>query len=142
MLKKFCLSLVLVTSVWGAPQPNVLKGQVKDWHATAQIERTLNGQKYVFALHPDSDDVFAGNLVDGSAGKTIAGALQRTSDGDAIADVPVARYKITARYLDSDNADPLLVRVRNQGEFGPQVVADFKVITTTVHHIEVEVKSP
>jgi len=236
MLKKLCLSLLLVTGVWGAPQPNVLKGQVKDsrgvplagvkvfadntllyntnaiavsdaagkysvsvarpagtWHATAQIERTLNGQKYVFPLHPDSDDVFAGNLgavrnfvwklqgerpegghyggkvigygvlsnpfyietgkveltlepqgnlVDGSVGKTISGALQRTPDGDAIVDVPVARYKITARYLDPENAGPLLVRLRNQGEFGPQVVADFKVITTTVHHIEVEVKSP
>ena len=236
MWKKLCLGLVVVGSVWSAPQPNVLKGQVKDargaplagakifadntllyntnaigvsdasgkysipvgrptgtWHASAQLERKFNGQKYVFSLHPDTDDVFAGNvgavrnfiwklqgerpgggyyggfvvaygeitnsfyietdkveltlepqgnLVDGSPGKTISSLLKRTPEGDAIPDVPVARYKISARYTGAEHSGPFLVRLRNQGDYTPHVVADFSVVMTAVHKIEVEVKSP
>ena len=235
-MKRMGLVFLLVGSVWGAPQPNVMKGQAKDargaalagvkvfarntlhyntnaiavtdaagkyttnvsrplgtWHASAQIERKLNGQKYTFYLHPDSDDAFAGNvgadrnfvwklqgekpegghyggyvvgygaldnpfyvemdkvqltlepvgnLVDGSPGQTISKLLTRTPDGDAIQDVPVARYKLTARYTDPEHAGNLLIRVRDKGNYASGVVADFEVVTTTVHHIQFEVKSP
>lgn len=84
-----------------------------------------------------------GPLPDGSAGLTIVAKPTPTGDGDAVTDVPVARYEITARYLDpAQGALPLLVRRCNAENYAPSVVADFKITMPTVQNIEVEVQSP
>ncbi len=84
-----------------------------------------------------------GPLPDGSSGKTIVGKVISTGDGDAVADLPVARYEISARYLDP-TAGPmsLVIRKRYDEQYAASVVADFKVIMPSVQNIEVEVKSP
>jgi hypothetical protein len=79
-----------------------------------------------------------GALPDGSTGKTIRATLSHTADGDAISDVPLARYKITAKLA----SQALQVRVRNQGQYLDSVTTDFYSILPTVHRIEIEVNRP
>jgi hypothetical protein len=84
-----------------------------------------------------------GPLPDGSAGQTIVGKVQPSGDGDAVPDVPVARYEISARYLDPAQGPlPLTIRKRHSEAWTPSVVADFKITMPTVQNIEVEVQSP
>jgi hypothetical protein len=67
-----------------------------------------------------------GPLVDGSVGKPVTAKLARTADGDAVRDVPVGRYAVTARYARPNRkSTPMRVRLRNDGEFADKVVADF-----------------
>ena len=79
-----------------------------------------------------------GALPDGSQGKIISATLVHTSDGDAVTDVPVARYKITAKLA----SEALNVRVRNQGQYVSSITTDFVSILPTVHRIEIEVNRP
>ncbi|PYI53821.1 hypothetical protein DLM86_14785 [Paenibacillus flagellatus] len=105
-------------------------------------------------FHPDNPDlpppsredveltlVPVGPLLDGSEGETIIAHGEDSGDGFGLQDVPFARYKIAARYAPQDGEPrAMLVRVRNKGEYAESVTADFQSITSSIHHIEVEVK--
>ena len=87
-----------------------------------------------------------GTLIDGGKGEPITAKLKSTGDGWAIPDVPVGRYKITARHA-PDNAKPapIQIRLRNKGKFADALTADFENPNGTglaIHRIEVEVKKP
>lgn len=65
-----------------------------------------------------------GTLIDGSTGKTIVSRLQR---GLYVEDVPIGKYKVTAKYL-ADNS-PLFVRMRLNGTYEKSVLASFENTT-------------
>jgi hypothetical protein len=76
-----------------------------------------------------------GPLVDGSAGAAI------TASGDAIQDVAVGRYTISARYLEPGKPPvPLLVRVRGAAGYAPTTTADFEQVSSSGQEIELEVR--
>jgi hypothetical protein len=67
-----------------------------------------------------------GLLLDGSSGQTITGMLTHTADGDGLINVPLGRYKITARYLVPGETPAVLeIKPRNSGEYGEGLTADF-----------------
>lgn len=64
-----------------------------------------------------------GPLVDGSAGQSFTATAP---DGLSIPDVPLGRYTVTARYTPPSEApSPLLIRVRDVGEYQSSTTADF-----------------
>jgi Carboxypeptidase regulatory-like domain len=68
-----------------------------------------------------------GLLLDGSDGQTITGMLTHTADGDGLTNVPLGRYKITARYLVPGETPVVLeIKPRNSGDYGDSVTADFE----------------
>jgi hypothetical protein len=68
-----------------------------------------------------------GLLLDGSTGKTIVGMLTHTADGDGLTNVPLGRYKITARYLVPGESPAVLeIKPRKSGEYGESLTADFE----------------
>jgi len=100
-------------------------------------EEIVRNEDVEFTLKP------IGPLIDGSEGQAVTRHVEVTGDGYAVSDLPVARYAIEARYAPAGKpARPLLVRVRSQGEYAPQVTADFEVKMTGIQFIEVEVKFP
>ena len=85
-------------------------------------------------LEPD------GELVDGSNGETITGRLENTPDGDAVTDVPVGRYKISATV----GSSPLGIRIRNSdAAYASSVTSDFDAPygSLPIYRIDVEVKA-
>lgn len=65
-------------------------------------------------------------MLDGTAGQVITGRLVATADGDAIRDVPIGRYTITAREARAGEPPrPLHVRLRNQGSYVPALTTGF-----------------
>ena len=86
-------------------------------------------------LEPD------GPLVDGSNGKAITKKLERTPEGDAIDDVPLGRYTISAKLP----SGPLVVRIRNGGgDYASSITADFDAPygSLPIYQIDVEMKQP
>jgi hypothetical protein len=87
-----------------------------------------------------------GALIDGSKGEPLTAKLKSTGDGWAIPDVPVGRYKITARHApEGEKPTPIQVRLRNTGKFADSLTADFDNPNGTglaIHRIDVEVKKP
>ena len=87
-----------------------------------------------------------GPLIDGSKGEPITAKLKSTGDGFAVPDVPVGRYKITARHAPEDaKPSPVQVRLRNTGKFADALTATFENPNGTglaIHPIEVDVKKP
>ncbi len=74
-----------------------------------------------------------GPLVDGSAGETIV------HQGDYLEDIPVGRYTVTARYL--PEGEPLLVRVRDTGDYAEEVTALIKKNQSSEVMLELQVLS-
>jgi hypothetical protein len=64
-----------------------------------------------------------GKLIDGSTGQKIVRRLEGGSIGDTD-DIPMGRYRITARHLSKGKA--VKVRVRNEGEYGDEVTTSFE----------------
>jgi hypothetical protein len=64
-----------------------------------------------------------GKLIDGSTGKKIVRRLEGGSIGNT-EDIPLGRYRITARHLSKGQA--VKVRVRNEGEYGDEVTSSFE----------------
>ncbi|RKH32288.1 carboxypeptidase-like regulatory domain-containing protein [Corallococcus sicarius] len=84
-----------------------------------------------------------GKLVDGSDGAPITKKLVRTPDGDAVEDVPVGRYTVTARYAQAGKAvRPMQVRIKDTGDYANSVTADFEVLVTTRHQILLNAQLP
>jgi Carboxypeptidase regulatory-like domain len=66
-------------------------------------------------------------LLDGSMGKTITGMLTSTADGDGLTNIPLGRYKITARYLVPGEAPALLeIKPRKSDDYADSLTADFE----------------
>jgi hypothetical protein len=66
-----------------------------------------------------------GPLVDGSQGQSITASLQDVGGGeDGVPNVPLGKYKITA--INKVTDQPLQVRLRNTGEYGPSITTVFK----------------
>lgn len=87
-----------------------------------------------------------GELIDGSKGEAVTKKLVSTGDGPAIKDVPVGRYKITAKNApEGAKAEALQIRLRNTGKFEASLTTDFATPhgpTMAINQIEVEVKKP
>jgi hypothetical protein len=82
-------------------------------------------------------------LVDGTTGRTITGKLVHTADGEAIRDVPVGRYKITARYVPvGETPLALNLRLRNVGDYQSTLTTDFKSDVLGIRQIAIEVSRP
>ncbi|PAP75052.1 hypothetical protein [Rubrivirga marina] len=81
-----------------------------------------------------------GPLVDGSAGATITRAAVHTGDGWAVADVPIGRYRISARHVPTDG--PMEIRRRNAGAYSSEVTLDFEAPfgALSIYWIEVETR--
>ena len=63
--------------------------------------------------------------------------------GEAIRDVPVGRYKVTARNaVPGETPVALNVRLRNVGEYQNSLIADFSSLLTTVQQMVLEVSRP
>ena len=135
-------------------------GGVRDfvWALTGDRPDGLGGYgEKVVAYAPLGDFTFeprdveltltpAGPLVNGSKGRALTGKLVHTPDGDAVKDVPLGRYTITARLAPAGKAaEPMRVRMRNKGEFAESVTADFDTPfgpDSRLHRLELEVKRP
>lgn len=64
-----------------------------------------------------------GPLVDGSAGRT----LMRFAKGNIISDVPLGKYKVTARYVPTDGPDVgMQLKARDADAWGTSVVITFR----------------
>ena len=84
-----------------------------------------------------------GPLADGSPGQTIVAKIVQTPDGDAVPDVPLARYAISGRYLDPERgALPLQIRKRNTESYATRAELDFEAQMAGVNRIEVDVRTP
>lgn len=80
-----------------------------------------------------------GALIDGSQGARISGFGRSTPDGQALTDVPIGRYSITARYAPPQHPSrPMLLRVRNTGDYVPALTTDFTELLETVYRIELD----
>jgi hypothetical protein len=69
-------------------------------------------------------------------GVAFTAAVKRTGDGNAVPDVPVDRYRISATY----NGRPLSIRLRNEGDFGPYVEPKFHKVASTLYDLSLEVR--
>ncbi len=84
-----------------------------------------------------------GRLVDGSDGAPITKKLVRTPDGDAVEDVPVGRYTVTARYVQAGKSPrPMQVCIKDTGDYADSVTADFEVLVTTRHQMLLNAQLP
>lgn len=98
------------------------------WLDTTKVELTLEP---------------VGPLADGSQGQPVVAQVVQTPDGDAVVDIPVARYTISGRYLDPEQgALPLQLRKRYTQQYSPKVELDFESQMPGVNFIEVEVRTP
>jgi hypothetical protein len=83
-------------------------------------------------------------IIDGSAGRTIVQHLRATADGDAVVDVPLGRYTITAREVPAGGAPRALqIRPRSTGAYAASLTTSFDAPYGTnldVQRIVVEVK--
>lgn len=66
------------------------------------------------------------------------GVVKRTGDGNAVPDIAVDRYRISATY----KGRPLRMRLRNEGDFGPYVEPPFHKIMTGLYDLSLEVQEP
>jgi hypothetical protein len=87
-----------------------------------------NMENVEITLTPD------GPLVDGSVGETIV------HQGAYAEDIPVGRYSVTARYL--PEGKPLLVRLRDTGDYAESVTALIKKNQWSEVMLELQVLSP
>jgi hypothetical protein len=75
-----------------------------------------------------------GPLIDGSTGETIV------HQGAYLEDIPVGRYRVTARYL--PEGEPLWVRLRDTGDYAESVTALIKKNQMSEIMLELQVISP
>lgn len=82
-------------------------------------------------LEPD------GAIIDGSAGKTIRAFLS----GSQIRDIPIGRYRVTARYLPEDGPpQPVLIAERRPTTYAPSMTADFERTNTLGNAMQFTIK--
>lgn len=82
-----------------------------------------------------------GPLVDGSRGETVSGKFVSTGDGDAVKDIPLGRYAISAKI----EGTPLGIRIRNsEAAYEDSLTSDFDAPygSLSIYNIEVELKLP
>ena len=80
-------------------------------------------------------------MLDGTAGRVITGRLTATAEGDAITDVPIGRYTVTAREVRAGEARrPLQLRWRNNGAYVAALTTGFKTLYLDVALIELQVR--
>lgn len=82
-----------------------------------------------------------GPLVDGSEGETVTGKFVSTGDGDAVQDIPLGRYTITAK----TGGAPLMLRLRNGGtSYETSITSDFDAPygSLPIYNLAVELSRP
>lgn len=82
-----------------------------------------------------------GPLVDGSEGETVTGKFVSTGDGDAVQDIPLGRYTISAK----TGGAPLMIRIRNGGtSYETSITSDFDAPygSLSIYNLEVELSRP
>jgi hypothetical protein len=102
----------------------------------------ISGEEIEFTLVPE------GKLVDGSTGQTIKAlatayfSMEGTAVGSGLNDVPMGRYRISARYIPKNGDAPqkLGIRLRYTEAYTDNVVINFEQIFNSLHLVEVETK--
>lgn len=102
----------------------------------------IRGEEIEFTLVPQ------GPLADGSTGQTLTGratgsfAMTGTTIGSGLNDVPMGRYRISARYVPANGgaARALGIRLRDTVTYTDNVVIDFEQWTESLKLVEVETK--
>ncbi len=102
----------------------------------------IRGEEIEFTLTPD------GPLVDGSAGQVITGfataqfSMEGTAVGSGLDDVPLGRYRVSARYIPQNEGTPkkLGIRLRDMGDYADEVTINFEEISVGLKLVEVETK--
>ena len=130
------------------------------WKLSGAIPGTTNGKYGAKVAYYDNSAIFIrgeeieftlvpqGPLVDGSTGQTITAratgsfAMTGTTIGSGLNDVPMGRYRISARYVPANGsaARPLGIRLRDTGTYTDNVVIDFEQWTESLRLVEVETK--
>ncbi|NIJ20839.1 hypothetical protein FHS95_002531 [Sphingomonas naasensis] len=64
--------------------------------------------------------------------------VKNTGDGNAVPDVPVDRYRISASW----KGRPLKIRMRNEGSYGPYVEPSFHKVMTGLYDLSLQVQDP
>ena len=80
-----------------------------------------------------------GPLADGSKGETVSGKFVSTPDGDAVQDIPLGRYTISAKL----EGVPLGLRIRNSGAaYDDSLTSDFDAPygSLPIYNLEVELE--
>ncbi|MFC4454262.1 carboxypeptidase-like regulatory domain-containing protein [Deinococcus sonorensis] len=78
-----------------------------------------------------------GPIIDGSAGKVIRGFLQ----GSQLRDIPIGRYRVTARYLPEAGApQTVLIGARNPSTYERSMTSDFRRSNTVGDVLEFTVR--
>lgn len=66
------------------------------------------------------------------------GVVKNTGDGNAVPDVPVDRYRISATY----QGRPLKIRLRNEGAYGLTIEPTFHKVMTGLYDLSLQVQDP
>ena len=131
-----------------------------NWKLSGAIPGTTNGKYGAKVAYYDNSSIFIrgeeieftlvpqGPLVDGSTGQTITAratgrfAMTGTTIGSGLDDVPMGRYRITARYVPANGSAPrvLGIRLRDNGTYTDNVLIDFEQWTESLRLVEVETK--
>lgn len=130
------------------------------WKLSGAIPGTTNGKYGAKVAYYDNSSIFIrgeeieftlvpqGPLADGSTGQTITAratgsfAMTGTAIGSGLDDVPMGRYRISARYVPANGgaARALGIRLRDTGSYTDNVVIDFEQWTESLRLVEVETK--
>ncbi|MFC4454259.1 hypothetical protein [Deinococcus sonorensis] len=101
------------------------------WMYGAVDEPGFDLSRVEVTLEPD------GPIIDGSAGKTIKAFLY----GSQIRDIPIGRYRVTARYLPEDGpAQPVLIAERRPTTYASSMTADFERTNTLGNAMQFTIK--
>ncbi|MFD0679386.1 MULTISPECIES: stalk domain-containing protein [unclassified Paenibacillus] len=83
-----------------------------------------------------------GPLLDGSAGQTITQQAGRIPGGLGVKELPIGRYKVTARWMpEGHNPKPMLLRINGTGKFVQTLEFEFEdPMEISIYQNEFEVK--
>jgi len=84
-----------------------------------------------------------GSSISGSSGKVIKKYGYNFPGGFGMNDVPIGKYKVTAKYAPSgEEHENMLVRIRNKGQFTDSIEFEFQELVPGIYQAEIEVKMP
>lgn len=99
---------------------------------------TYGGAVLANPVEPDFDTIIeakfveltlrpVGPLIDGSAGVVVTRGVRPSPDGTGVFDVPIGRYRVTARYLAAGRSPVAMpIRPEGAGPWSKEVVRDFE----------------
>lgn len=119
---------------------------------TLQAE-TVFGELYLYMALNDFTNGYVENHVEltltplgsttGGQGNTITQYGYTFPGGFGMNDIPVGKYKVTARYAPAgEEPEPMLVRLRNKGQYAESMEFEFSPLVPGIYQAEIEVSMP